>query len=78
MNRLTLRLPESLHLALVRQAEAEGVSLNQLIVYLLTRVTTATDLEQQRTAFEGLLRRHPAAEAEAALQQILGARTARA
>lgn len=78
MNRLTLRLPESLHLALVRQAEAEGVSLNQLIVYLLTRMTTATDLDQQRTTFDGLLRRHPPEDAEAALQEILGARTARA
>lgn len=77
MNRLTLRLPESLHLALVKQAEAEGVSLNQLIVYLLTRMTTATDLDQQRTAFEALLRRHPSEEAEAALQQILAARVAR-
>lgn len=37
MSRLTLRLPETLHEQLVRLAEGEGVSLNQYIVYALTR-----------------------------------------
>ncbi|MGB3292701.1 MAG: YlcI/YnfO family protein [Phormidesmis sp.] len=37
MKRLTLRLPENLHEQLSRLAESEGVSLNQYIVYLLTR-----------------------------------------
>ncbi len=75
MSRLTLRLPESLHQALSTQPQSEGVSLNQLIVYLLTRMTTATDLGDQRRTFEGLLRRYPTEEAEAALQEILAART---
>ena len=75
MSRLTLRLPESLHQNLVQQAKAEGVSLNQMIVYLLTRMTSGADLDEQRRVFEGLLHRYPAAEAETALQQILAART---
>ena len=37
MNRLTLRLPKSLHQSLVVQAKTEGISLNQLIVYHLAR-----------------------------------------
>ncbi|MCP3959433.1 MAG: toxin-antitoxin system HicB family antitoxin [bacterium] len=75
MSRLTLRLPESLHQNLARQARTEGVSLNQMIVYLLTRMTGATDLDEQRRVFEGLLHRYPAEEAETALQEILAART---
>ncbi|PZD73114.1 hypothetical protein C1752_02745 [Acaryochloris thomasi RCC1774] len=37
MSRLTLRLPETLHEQLSRLAESEGISLNQYIVYSLTR-----------------------------------------
>jgi hypothetical protein len=37
MSRLTLRLPETLHRKLSDLAEDEGVSLNQYIVYALTR-----------------------------------------
>jgi HicB family len=37
MSRLTLRLPETLHQQLAQVAEQEGVSLNQYIVYALTR-----------------------------------------
>lgn len=70
-----MRLPETLHRELVRQAKAEGISLNQMIVYLLTRMTTGADLDEQRRIFDDLLRRYPAAEAETALQEILAART---
>ena len=40
MSRLTLRLPETLHQQLAKLAEGEGVSLNQYIVYALTRQAT--------------------------------------
>ena len=40
MSRLTLRLPETLHQQLAQVAEREGVSLNQYIVYALTRQTS--------------------------------------
>ncbi|MER3434011.1 MAG: toxin-antitoxin system HicB family antitoxin [Leptolyngbya sp. ERB_1_1] len=43
MSRLTVRLPETLHQQLIRLAEGEGVSLNQYIVYALTRQVTLTD-----------------------------------
>ncbi len=76
MSRLTLRLPESLHQTLVRHAKAEGVSLNQMIVYLLTRMTSGGDLDEQRRVFDGLLHRYPEAEAGTALQEILAARAA--
>ena len=75
MSRLTLRLPESLHQALTRRARAEGVSLNQLIVYQLARMTTAADLEEQRRIFEDLRHRYPPEEAEEALRELLAART---
>ncbi len=41
MSRLTLRLPETLHHQLTGLADREGVSLNQYIVYALTRQTTS-------------------------------------
>ncbi len=37
MSRLTVRLPDSLHHQLTVQAESEGVSLNQYLVYSLSR-----------------------------------------
>ena len=74
MSRMTLRLPESLHRQLTHQAQDEGVSLNHLIVYLLTRMTTVTDLEDQRAKFEELRNRYSEGEAEEALQQLLVAR----
>ena len=64
MSRLTLRLPETLHQQLARLADSEGVSLNQYIVYALTRQVTfayvvqATPLEevdQQHQAFQAFL-----------------------
>jgi len=40
MSRLTLRLPQTLHTQLAGLAETEGVSLNQYIVYALSRQAT--------------------------------------
>ena len=66
MSRLTLRLPDSLHRELESRAESEKVSLNQYLVYALTRQVampyTITSLpegagEQQKIAFEALLQR---------------------
>lgn len=44
MARLTLRLPDSLHQNLRSQAQDEGISLNQFIVYQLTRASTASEV----------------------------------
>ena len=64
MSRLTLRLPETLHQQLTHLADGEGVSLNQYIVYALTRqmtlaytVLTVSDVEikQQQQAFQSLI-----------------------
>lgn len=63
MSRLTLRLPETLHQQLAHLAEREGVSLNQYIVYSLTRqiapsytveMTSAEAINQQQEAFSAL------------------------
>lgn len=63
MSRLTLRLPESLHQQLTGLADREGVSLNQYIVYALTRQTTgytvvpaAETPQQQEQDFQAVLR----------------------
>jgi len=40
MGRLTVRLPQTLHQQLMMLAEQEGVSLNQYILYSLTRQVT--------------------------------------
>ncbi len=74
MSRLTLRLPESLHRLLVEQARREGVSLNQYLVYSLTRLVSAGDLHEQLVTFKALASRFPEDEAEASLQELLAAR----
>jgi hypothetical protein len=65
MSRLTLRLPETLHRQLKAQARREGVSLNQYIVYALTRQTQfaytvqaipENVAAQQKTQYTELLR----------------------
>lgn len=64
MSRLTLRLPETLHQQLANLAEGEGVSLNQYIVYALTRQVTLTysvievpkeEVQQQKLSFQSLI-----------------------
>jgi hypothetical protein len=64
MGRLTVRLPDTLHQQLNNIADSEGVSLNQYIVYALTRQTTLAyrvhrisdeEIRQQRQEFESLL-----------------------
>jgi hypothetical protein len=64
MSRFTLRLPETLHRQLEAQARQEGTSLNQYIVYALTRhVTLAYTVQalpenavtEQRAMFTALL-----------------------
>jgi hypothetical protein len=64
MGRLTVRLPGTLHDQLTALAEREGVSLNQYIVYTLTRQATLAytvqampeeAMAQQRASFTALL-----------------------
>lgn len=65
MSRLTVRLPETLHQQLTHLAESEGISLNQYIVYALTRQVVLADtvqatpiesVDQQQQAFQTLLK----------------------
>ena len=46
MSRLTLRLPDSLHRQLKAAARKENVSLNQVIVYALTRQMSSYEIEE--------------------------------
>ena len=64
MSRLTLRLPETLHQQLTNLADEEGISLNQYIVYALTRqvasaytvqVISEASRQQQQQNFENLI-----------------------
>ena len=64
MSRLTVRLPDTLHHQLSDMAKAEGISLNQYIVYSLTRQVTlaytvhpvpASEVTEQRAAYTALL-----------------------
>jgi hypothetical protein len=63
MSKITLDLPETLHAQLKQQAKSEGISLNQYIIYALTRQATLgyqiqlipdTLAEQQKTQFSKL------------------------
>ena len=66
MSRLTLRLPDTLHQELIHLAEREGVSLNQYIVYALTRQSSTNyiiqpiptqETNQQQSDFNNLLQK---------------------
>jgi hypothetical protein len=74
MARLTLRIPDSLHARLAERARREGVSMNQYVVFALSRITTADELTEQRRDFASLLHRHPLDEAEEALSRLLAER----
>jgi hypothetical protein len=74
MSQLTLDFPESLLRQLAEQAEREGISLQHYVVYSLTRVLTAVDLERQKAIFEELLSPYPEDQAEATLQDLLSRR----
>jgi hypothetical protein len=81
MSRLTLRLPETLHQQLTTLADGEGVSLNQYIVYALTRqaslnyriqVISESEVEQQQQMFKLLLQQlgqSPPSEISSALAE---------
>jgi hypothetical protein len=64
MSRVTLQLPETLHRHLASEAQREGVSLQQYIVYALTRqfahsyavhVVSEEAIAQQQAQFAALL-----------------------
>lgn len=74
MARFTLRLPESLHGALARRADEEGVSLNQYLVYALTKAAALDTATAQRSRFEAMRSRFSEAESEEALAELLAAR----
>ncbi len=79
MSRLTLRLPATLHQQLANLADNEGVSLNQFIVYALTRQVSSTytvhpvpetDVDLQQQMLQSLLQtlgESSSAEVETAL-----------
>jgi HicB family len=82
MSRLTLRLPETLHQHLMHLAESEGVSLNQYIVYALTRQTSSAysvqvlseaEVKQQEQSFAERLQ-HIDIASSAEIQTILAER----
>jgi hypothetical protein len=66
MGRLTVRLPNVLHTQLEKIARYEGVSLNQYIVYALTR-QASEELHQVNELAAG--ETHPAGEAHTAHPQ---------
>ena len=74
MARMTLRLPNSLHEDIARRADAEGVSINQLVVYALSRELAVQSVEEQRARFDALRNRYPKEESEAALKDMLADR----
>lgn len=82
MSRLTLRLPETLHQQLANLAQGEGVSLNQYIVYALTRqvdsaytvkITSKEEREQQEKNFNNLIAQLEKAD-EKEIERVLSQR----
>jgi hypothetical protein len=72
MSRVTLQLPETLHRQLASQAQREGVSLQQYMVYTVHVVSEET-VAQQQAQFAALLEELGQA-APAALTAALAAR----
>ena len=75
MARLTLRLPASLHEFLSQRADEEGISLNQYLVYTLTRAAALDSVAAQRAKFDELRSRFSEEESEAALADLLAQRS---
>ena len=82
MIRLTLRLPETLHQQLTHLADVEGVSLNQYIVYSLTRQTTLAytvvtipdaEIKQQQQTFQ-LLKKKLGQASDDEIESVLAMR----
>lgn len=82
MSRLTLRLPNTLHNQIRALAEYENISINQYVVYALTRqVTQAYDVQEvpdkvikeQRAAYIALLKSLGQASFEE-IKEVLDAR----
>lgn len=82
MSRLTVRLPASLRRQLETMARDEGVSLNQYVVYALTRqmtpvntirVTPESEIAEQRVRYDALRARLGKAS-PAVVQEALDAR----
>ncbi|MCA9924669.1 MAG: toxin-antitoxin system HicB family antitoxin [Anaerolineales bacterium] len=82
MGRFTLRLPETLHNELESRARQEGVSLNQYIVYTLTKqvatsytiqVLPETAVKEQAARYQALLEKLPRSS-EKELDAVLQAR----
>lgn len=82
MSRFTLRLPETLHQQLANLAQREGVSLNQYILYALTRqvssaytveVISKEDIEKQQNNFNDLVAQLGKADAKE-IKQVLSQR----
>ena len=76
-------MPDTLHRQLTNLAGSEGVSLNQYIVYALTRQTTLAytvqgvskkKMEEDRASFEKLLKGLGSQAAEEKVEQVLAER----
>ena len=74
MSSLTLELPESLHRQLSAQAEQEGISLKEYLLYALAHLVSVADLQAQKERFNRLVGQYPPDEAEKALHTLLAAR----
>ena len=75
MARLTLRVPDSLHAQLAERAKQEGVSMNQYVVFALSRITAADEISDQKAVFDAIVRRFPGKKAEQALKDVLERRS---
>jgi hypothetical protein len=83
MTRLTVRLPDSLHAMLIAHSQKENVTLNQYIVYALTRQMTQgyrlrivpeTERKQQRAEYRALRERLGAPATQAQAEKFLARR----
>lgn len=86
MTRMTIRLPETLHTLLQQQANREGLSLNQFILYSLTRQSAfahsiemlpVKDVLEQQARFYTLLQTLGPAMTDAEWDTFLQNRTGR-
>jgi hypothetical protein len=68
MSQVILELPEPLHVALERQAEREGVSLQDYVIGILTRFAA------QRRDFEEMTTRYSREDAIAAVRELTAMR----
>ncbi len=75
MATLTVDIPDNLRATIAEKAKSEGVSMNEYLLFALSRIVAADEISDQKARYERLTKRYSQEEAEAALKNVLESRS---